>query len=229
MIDIHSHVIFGVDDGSPSLEMSVELVKKAREAGVTDLICTPHYRLRQFETPIDVIKENFFALKEKTRDIGVNLYLGQEIAVKNQKFFSQHEYLTLANSRYVLLEFDYNNYVDIDSIVYDLKIDGLIPVIAHVERYAYVKADDIRQFVSDGAKIQINADSVCGGMFSPFKNKVMKYLKLGLVDFVASDMHLTRDYKLKEAYNIISKKFGKDRANQLFHDNALNIINNVSF
>lgn len=229
MIDIHSHVIFSVDDGSDSLEKSIELVTKAKNAGVKDLICTPHFRLKQFETPVEVIKQNFEKLKERAEDIGVNLYLGQEIALKNLKVFRQHQFLTLADSSYILLEFDYNNYVDIDSIVYDLKIDGYIPVIAHIERYTYVRTADVKQFINDGAKIQINADSVCGGMFSPFKKKVMKYLKLGLVDFVASDMHYNRAYKLSDAYKIIVKKFGKNTAEQLFELNARNVLNNTEF
>ncbi|MGN0819726.1 MAG: tyrosine-protein phosphatase [Christensenellaceae bacterium] len=229
MIDIHSHVVFSVDDGSDSVQTSVELIKKAKKTGVTDLICTPHFRLRQFEAPVSVIEKNFACLKNQAQGLGVNLYLGQEIALKNLALFRQRKFLTLAGSRYVLLEFDYNNYVDIDSIVYDLKIDGYIPVIAHVERYAYVTSDDVRQFVKDGAKIQINADSVCDGMFSHFKRKVMKYLKLDLVDFVASDMHSHRPYKLAEAYSVIVKKFGQKRADNLFENNPRNVINDAEF
>ena len=79
MIDIHSHIIPRVDDGSKSLEDSLKLLKTAEEDGVTDLICTPHYRRSSFETPLNKIKEKFEQLKE-ANNTKVNIYLGQEIS-----------------------------------------------------------------------------------------------------------------------------------------------------
>ena len=133
---------------------------------------------------------------------------------------------TLNKSRYVLLEFDYNNFVDIGNICFELKVCGYIPIIAHIERYTYVDASDVEEFIDSGALIQINASSVVDGIFAKYRKKVDKYLKLNLVHFVASDIHSGRKYLLDKAYLAIKKKFGKERADKLFIENGKRVINN---
>ena len=81
MIDIHSHVIFGVDDGAKTLEESIKIIKEEIDNGITDLICTPHYRAGMFNASIESIEKNFLILKEEVlkQNLSINLYLGREV------------------------------------------------------------------------------------------------------------------------------------------------------
>ena len=227
MIDIHSHLIPFVDDGSNSLEKSVQMVENEKNLGVTDIICTPHYREGYFETNKNEILVNFNLLCDRAKNVGVNLYLGQEIATKkvlsndiiNEKLF------TLANSKYILLEFDYNNSVDIPYVVYEMKIRGYIPVIAHVERYSYLKLSDVEAIKKMGGLIQINSSSICEGIFGHYGKIVMRFLKRKLIDFVASDYHYGRTLDIDKSYKIVKRKFGKDYADAIYCENAKKILN----
>lgn len=228
MIDIHTHVIFDVDDGSKSIESSVEMLKFAKKIGTSDLICTPHYIKGAFETPKETIVENFNALKPYAEEIGINIYLGQEIAVDRvaNDFIKSGSVLTLNNSRYALLEFPYDDFVDISNICYELKVSGFIPIIAHVERYSYVNIRDVETFISDGALIQINSSSVVESFFSIERRRVSSYLKNGLVHFVASDVHSFRKNTLSDAYEFIIYKYGQDFADKLFIENGKKVLQN---
>ncbi len=228
MIDLHSHLIPNIDDGSGSLEKSIEMLETEKKAGVSDIVCTPHFRLGCFETPIEEIMKKFNLLKNEAEKLGINLYLGQEIAMKRlsvQKV-SEGGFLTLANSKYILLEFDYNNYDDISDICYNFSVLGFVPIVAHVERYSYVSQHDVEDIIEAGGLIQINASSVCEGLFGHYRKKVEAYLKKDLVHFVASDFHSYRKFELQKAYSIVKKKFGEKRAQALFEGNARCVINN---
>ncbi len=228
MVDIHTHIIHKVDDGAKSIENSISMIEMAKRAGTTDIICTPHYRKGYFETAKGEIENCFNELIERAKDLNVNLYLGQEVATNRvvNELIKSGSVFTLANSRYVLLEFDYNNFVDISNVCFELKVCGFVPIIAHVERYTYVDASDVEEFIDSGALIQINASSVVDGIFAKYRKKVDKYLKLNLVHFVASDIHSGRKYLLDKAYLAIKKKFGKERADKLFIENGKKVINN---
>lgn len=228
MVDIHTHIIHRVDDGSKNIENSLAMLEMAKSAGTTDIICTPHYRKGYFETEKQEIESCFIELTDRAKDIGVNLYLGQEVATNRvvNEIVKGGSVFTLNKSRYVLLEFDYNNFVDIGNICFELKVCGYVPIIAHIERYTYVDASDVEEFIDSGALIQINASSVVDGIFAKYRKKVDKYLKLNLVHFVASDIHSGRKYLLDKAYLAIKKKFGKERADKLFIENGKKVINN---
>ncbi|MBR1891666.1 MAG: tyrosine protein phosphatase [Clostridia bacterium] len=220
MIDIHSHFLFGVDDGSPNLEVSLNMLKRAYADGVTDIICTPHYRSGVFEPDVSLIKANFERLKSEN-PYPVNLYLGQEIAKCRDMFglLKSGKVLTVNDSKYVLLEFKYVEDSEIENTVLDAVYSGYKPIIAHVERYEYVKERDIERFIDAGAYIQVNADSLVSKRGEYYKKRVEKYIRSELVDFVANDMHYNREYCMKAAFDYVSKKFGKQVANALFIEN----------
>lgn len=225
MIDIHSHFIFGVDDGSPNIETSLKMLQRAYGDGVTDVICTPHYRRGVFEPSAEDIMKNFTALKA-ANPYPINLYLGQEIAKHHGMFqrLKEGKLYTINGKKYVLLEFRYNEDSEIEESIFDAKFSGYLPIIAHVERYEYVKEKDVKKFVEDGALIQVNADSLVSGRHAHYKKRVEKYIKAGLVHFVANDMHYNREYCMKKAYDYVEKKFGGDTAENLFENNAKILI-----
>ena len=228
MIDIHTHVLPSVDDGSDSYSHSLEMVKVACEQGVTDLILTPHlrddYRLTKEElTPVF---EKFCAQVKKD-GVDVNLYLGQEIFIEKdfKKYFLENSVITINGSWFVLIEFDCEEDIDIAEVVYDLTLLNYIPVVAHFERYSYADVSVAREIKELGGYIQVNADSLVGKTKKTYFKKVKKLFKEGLVDFVASDVHDFRENNLKKAFDFVSKKFGADVAQSVFNKNALQIIN----
>ncbi len=227
MIDIHSHILPFVDDGSESVETSLGLLKKAEDTGVTDIILTPHYKFSYKKSP-EEIKAVFLELenKKKEANIGVNLYLGNEIhySKNTRKILSENGVLTLNGTKYVLIEFDYFNQSDITEAVYGLIRDGFVPIVAHVERYAYVSIADILEIKEMGGLIQVNAGSLVGDCRRKIKKLVKKLFKLSLVDFISSDEHASRKNYFADARAYVTKKFGKEVSDKVFILNAKKII-----
>lgn len=225
MIDIHSHIIPNVDDGSDSLEKSLLLIEEEFKLGVTDVICTPHFRKGVFQPTVSEIKENFQLLSSANKT-PVNLYLGQEISVFSGMYslVKSGELLTMNSKPYVLLEFPYAKCSNLTEMVYDAKYSGFTPIIAHIERYEYVKPTVIEKLKQIGAVIQVNADSLISKKLKRYGKRVKQYIKDGYVDIVASDIHATRQNYLKEAYLFVEKNFGEQTAQELFNENAKTLL-----
>ena len=226
MIDIHTHILPLVDDGSFDINDSLNMLKEQLALGVTDVFLTPHLRGR-FNLDEHSIKKEFndFCRIVKDNGINVNLFLGQEIYISPDKPQIQElqQIITLNNSKYVLIEFDFSIYTDIVETVYETSRLGYIPIVCHFERYSYANIELAKEIRQNGGLIQINADSVIGHNKSG-KKTTKKLLKLGLVDFVASDMHKGRINFMQQARNLIEKKYGKEFAFDLFYNNAKKII-----
>ena len=169
MCDIHTHIIPLVDDGSSSIEESIELIKMEIKSGVTKIVCTPHQRDEIFNK--EEIINVFFKLKEKVSSLQVDLYLGAEVLYYDNIIndLQDNKILTMNNSNYFLLEFPTTLEFDIPSIVYD-----------------YLKVEDYVIMREYGGLISINSSSIRG----LFTSKKCKYLlKKGMCDFVCSDCH----------------------------------------
>ena len=230
VIDIHSHIIPNVDDGSPNLETSIFLIKEYIKQGVTDVICTPHFRRGMFETSREDILFNYNLLKKEIEEqnLDINLYLGQEIYLRRysslDKIFKENRVFSMNDKKYLLLEFSYTNEIDISEIVFSCKLKGYTPIIAHIERYEYVGLEEANDIVEAGGLIQVNASSVIGKHGGRIKKKVKKLIKNDLVSFIASDIHSNRKNYISKTYNYVSKKFGEKLANELFFTNASRLI-----
>ena len=228
MIDIHTHIIPYVDDGSTNISTSVIMIKKAIEQGVTDIICTPHYMRGVYGRDKNVIVANFLKLKETVKELNlpINIYLGQEIKynkdVKDKLLDDKLLYIN--DTRYILLEFSLSNKIDISDVIYSYQLYNINPIVAHIERYDYITIDDIREIKLHNGLIQINATSIIGKEGFKKKRFVNKLIKEGLVDFIGSDIHEDRQYRIKDAYKYVCKKHGTDKADKLFKLNALMLI-----
>ncbi len=230
IFDIHSHIIPNVDDGSSSLDESINMIKNAISAGCVKIMLTPHYRDVKFETPVKRIKYVYDILNEKIEkdNLDIDLLLGQEIYIKNldsfKNYLEEGKIISLNNTNYYLLEFNYNSEIDIGEVVYNASLLDKKIIIAHVERYNYINKDRIYDVIKQGALIQVNASSIVGRYGKKIKRKVLNYIKDGLVSFIASDCHENRDYDLSEAYDIVYKKFGYEITNYLFYQNANDLL-----
>lgn len=228
MIDIHTHIIPKIDDGSPDMDASLKLVREMIEQGVTDVICTPHYRKPYNETPETTV-ECFNNLKEavQAENLPIRLYLGQEIYCRPGEYkelIVGGKVLPLNGSKFILLEFDFEVYADIAEIVYEVKALGYMPIVAHIERYSYMTDEDVYEIKKVGGLIQVNASSVIGNVGRHIKKTVKKLYKNGFVDFVSSDVHVGRNNDMLKAYEYVRKKFGEDAAEVTFNQNAKRIL-----
>ncbi len=227
MIDIHTHILPFVDDGSLDNNISIDMLKECVNQGITDVFLTPHYR-KTYKLPPKVLNDEFEKFKKVVSDenISINLYLGQEIFVDEhyKSAFVNKKVLSMNDSKYVLLEFDYDKYVDMAEIVYELKVLGYIPIIAHYERYLNSDLKTAFEIKSLGGLIQVNAESIVGKFKRRYYGLVKKLFKENLIDFVSSDVHSNRKNLLFEANKFVEKKFGEDTANRVFALNAKKII-----
>ena len=210
MIDIHTHIIPYVDDGSPNLETSIAMIKHELAIGVDEIIATPHHIYSRYESTVEVIKErfNFLCEEVKKQNLPVTLYLGQEIYFTHKEdiiqMLKEGKLLTLNNTNRVLLEFSFHREPEnLLEVIYNFRVNGYQVIIAHVERYEWMTYQKVVALVNEGAKIQINSDAILGYTSWKEKRFVRKLLKNNLVDYVASDTHSFRPSTLDKSYKKI--------------------------
>ena len=231
MIDLHSHIIPNVDDGSRSLEDSVNLIKESIKLGITDIVFTPHFEsIPNRMIPNININESFNAFKKHLEDenLNINIYLGNEITINDNliKDLKNSKCLSINGSKYILLELDFfAAEEEIGELIYELELAGYSVIIAHAERYMYADYKYIEMLVREGALIQINATSIITKHLF-LRKFIMKLIKNNLVHFVSSDVHFGRENKMLEAYQMVAKKFNKDIANKLFIENPRKVLLN---
>lgn len=228
-IDIHTHILPGVDDGAQNMEEALELLRLAWENGTGAMILTPHYRGKFKKNTPEQLMGIFEELSRQAAKQfpGLRLYLGNEAGNEHElsdKLLSGRV-LTLAGTRYVLLEFAEQCYRSrVLSSVLDLVNSGYIPIIAHVERYdIFRKHGSLAEEVIDmGALLQVNAESIMGSQGFALKRYCRKLLKKGRVHFVASDAHdpEERPPLLRDCYEWVCKRYGSDYARAIFAENA---------
>ena len=227
MIDLHTHILPLVDDGSESIEASLSVLKKYQKKGVKAVVLTPHYKGKYKKHGKELYKLfSEFCSVVKERGIDIKLYLGQEIHI-NSKIISElkeEKLFSINNSKYVLLEPEHSRKHDLTESVYSLIRAGYIPIIAHVERYAYLTLNKVKELKELGALIQVNAGSVVAINRMRRKKRAKTLIKNGLVDFIASDAHVNRKNYFFRAYRRIKLRFGKTFANELFYLNASKIL-----
>lgn len=231
MIDIHCHLLYGVDDGPASREESIMMLKEAKKQGISYIILTPHYRHGMFDYPVQKILENYQDLKIEAKKYGIGLALGTEFHVNSKavSYFDKKRCATMANSEYVLTEYSHStDYPYIEEKTRELLFHGYIPIIAHVERYECLTedADRVESLRRMGALIQVNADAVIGKDGFKIKRYCKTLLREQWVDFIGSDAHgiKRRANHMKECYDYIAKKYGENYAKILMCKNPRQIF-----
>ncbi len=220
MIDVHTHILPFVDDGSGSEETSVAMLKDAVAAGADRIICTPHLRGR-FNLPQSKVREIFENFKEKTAGCGAELFLGREIYItpQTEKLIADGEF-NINGTPFILIEFNPVNPCDVVSSVFELSRAGFKPIVAHAERIKYIDIYGVAEIKNAGGYIQVNAQAIVEESRRLFGHKIKALFKEGLVDFVASDIHADRKNCLAAAYKLVKAKFGEKTADAVFTGNA---------
>lgn len=213
MIDIHCHILPDVDDGSKDLENSISLIEEELKNNNQYIVLTPHQN--KFNLNKKEILEKFFDFKEKV-NTNAKLMLGCELYYYEgmEKDLKADKILTLNNSNYVLIEFSTRTETNVADVVYDISTLGFKPIIAHVERYPYLKNEDYDEIVKNGGLIQVNSECFLN---KSYKKKIKYLLKNELVSFVASDCHdlIKRKCDFEFAKSFIKKKY-KNQYSKLF-------------
>lgn len=235
MIDIHSHIIPKIDDGSNSFEESYKMFESAIKAGFTDIIATSHYIEDYYE--VDVIKRHAVigAMNKVISEKGLNIKIhpGSEIYVTQNivELIKEKKASTIANSRYVLFELPMNGKIKyLDDVIFKLKANGLIPIIAHPERYSYVQKDPnfVGELIKEGVLIQSNFASISGYYGKKAKKTLEKLLKADMVHFLASDSHNSEKYdKIQENLKELKKIITQDKIEELTLINQKHILENT--
>ena len=240
MIDIHSHIIFDVDDGPKTLEDSRRLLEESYRQGVRTIISTSHRRKGMFETPEEKIAANFKQVQDLTKQVADDLTVlyGAEIYYTSDilKKLEEGTFPSLGGTKYVLIEFSMNTpYKDIHSALGNVIRLGMTPVVAHIERYHCLENDEDRvsELINMGCYMQVNSSNVLkpklfGDRYKFMKKRVQFFLERDLVHFVASDMHNLDDRPpyMQKAYQIVAKKYGAERAEELFKTNQEILLSN---
>ncbi len=196
MIDIHSHILANVDDGSTSMENSLEILKKAEIAGFSDVILTPHYIEDYYENTVSTINENIKELKQNlyNEDILVSIHHGNEIFLteNSPRLVQEGKIATLANSRYALFEVPFTSkMLNLEEIICNFTEYGLIPVLAHPERFSFIQEDtnNLVKLLKMGVLAQSNYGSFMGFYGKDAKNTAEILLQNRLIQFLGSDTH----------------------------------------
>lgn len=236
MIDIHSHILPGIDDGSRTFEESMEIIKSASSNGVTDIIVTPHYIVgSDYMVNNEEKRKLLTKLKKqvKKEEIPINLYLGNEVFVENNmlELRKKKEITTLHNSKYLLFELPLNyKYNGIENLLFDLRCKGINPIIAHPERYTFLKENPSLavKLIDAGALFQSNIGSFLGIYGKKAQETVILLLKHHAITFVSSDIH----HKDKDFYELINKAkkvmrkyISDEEIDNLFENNAKKVLN----
>jgi protein-tyrosine phosphatase len=234
MIDLHTHILAGVDDGSRSLEESLAILSAMEKKGVKKVTATSHYPLYQDKNYPELIREKISILQEKAREknLEIEILSGSEIMISQntaEELYNE-QLLTLNDTDYILLETRLNNLPSyFENLVHDIRAMGYQIIIAHPERYTYIQKDYqilYRWLEEYELKLILNSSSLLGKHGSKAQETAETLLELGLVHLMASDTHrltkrsFTLDRGLQEAESL------KAGSSQFFIDNAQAVIDN---
>ena len=239
MIEIHCHLLPGIDDGVKTFDEAINTIKKMQELGYKEICITPHYikgtsYTCNNEKKLSLLKELQDKLNENNIDI--KLYLGNEIFVDEniKELIKKDEVSTINNSRYVFIELPRNDSINkIEDIIFSLKSKGLVPIIAHPERYMIFKSDYdlLYDFIDRGVLFQVNFESI-SGKYGKDSKKLAKYiLKHNLATLLGGDVHHDTSIffdKFNKNKKKIVKLVKEDKFNELISINPKKILNNES-
>ena len=230
MIDIHSHILPGLDDGSPSQEQSVKMLTIAAEAGTTDIVGSPHSN-GEYPFRPDLIQEKIAELR---------LAMGERIRIHNgcdfhlsydniQDALSHPGKYTINNKCYLLVEFSDASILQKTAEIFGKLLNaGMVPIITHPERNGLLqrRLDDMQTWVQEGCLIQVTAQSFLGTFGRTAKQCADTLLEKNLVHFVASDAHDCehRPPRLDESYQYVARKQGRERADRIFNEYPKRVI-----
>ena len=235
MIDFHNHIIPNLDDGSKSVEMSLEMLKEAQSQGITDVINTVHFqhpKMYAKNTSYDFVINEVKKMEEiaQSNNINIKIHAASEVFFHfNLTEILDNPITTFGNNKYMLIEFQTFHFPKgYEDELFKLQLKGITPIMAHPERYRGVQADVklVEKWIERGYVIQIDCSSILGGFGKNAQAAAIKLLENGFCHLVGSDSHNNkkRNFLLKPTLDKINKILNKDISN-LIKENSEKILN----
>ncbi len=235
MIDIHCHILPGLDDGAKSLAGAVEMARIAEKDGIEKIVATPHlFRGNYMHEDLSLIEEKRKELNKtlKVNNIHVEILSGAEVYISHNlidEIRKNRDYLVLNKSRYMFIEFPSDHvFSGVQKLFFELMQADIIPVIAHPERNSvFVRHPSLLyELVQMGAAVQANSGSFLGIYGKKTEEAVFRFLELNLIHFIASDGHNTRSLvpRISEAVMRVETEVGGERARALVVDNPKAVL-----
>lgn len=224
MVDIHSHLLFRIDDGAKNIEESLEMLKMAYKNGYTDIVCSSHFFVDKFEN--ENYNKNFQLLNEriKKEKIDVRIYKGNEAALQPEILKKLNIINTINNSDYILIELKSGIiYQACVNFIKKLQSMGYKPILAHIERYRQLSLNEIISLYNMGVILQMNIRTA-GSM----NRQIRELIERKYIEVVATDSHniTRRNYDVEKYLKELRKITGDEYFKILTETNPRKIINN---
>ena len=234
MIDIHSHILPYLDDGSPHEEVTEYYIDRLVEANMEAVVFTPHFMRGFYDNTKDKIIEAFQKTNKmiKQKDYKLNVYCAAEVYLMGCEAVNdiQNNAFMINGSRYVLVENSLSGFsFDLYENLYQLVKLGFKPILAHPERYMEIKANPslAEDFMHRDIYLQINTNSILGAYGNKVKDVALELIDRGFAHFLGSDCHCQNGiYDFPEAVDIIRKTFSDKIADMLSVEHPQKMLNN---
>jgi len=227
MVDLHCHILPGLDDGPATMEESIAMAESAIADGITHVVATPHSNSKYFFdfSYVHELRDQLQAkiggrLKIAT---GCDFHLNPENLESLRK---EPRHFCINQRDFLLVEFnEFSIPPAMDHTLHEIQLAGVQPVITHPERNGILRAhpERLKKWVRQGCFVQVTGGALTGGFGAGSQHDALRWLGEGLIHFVASDAHNTRSrpLRLQPAYNVVVERFGQEKARALFQDNPL--------
>lgn len=194
-IDLHSHLIPGIDDGAKTMEESIEMIETFIELGYTKLITTPHIMSHRFPNTRTILEEGLVLLQKELqeRNMQIEIEIASEYYLDEtvMELVEKRDIMTFGKN-YMLFEMSYVQPLHhLEEMVFEIKVAGYTPVLAHPERYVYMHDDfsKYKRLKEKGLLFQLNIPSLGGYYSKPVQKAAKRLVDEGMVDFIGSDAH----------------------------------------
>lgn len=234
MIDIHCHILPGLDDGPPTLEKSLEMCRIAAADGIDAIVATPHMLNGMYDVTAEQVLAGVRALNDSLADEGLALRIlpGADVHVDKNlpSYLAEKKVLTLADrGKHLMVELPQDVLpAEIADLLFQIQLKGVTPIVSHPERNVEVQRDSevLRGLVERGALIQITAGSLTGAFGSRAEECGLGLLRRGMAHLVATDAHnaLRRPPTLSAARAVVEREMGSDEARAVFEDRPARLL-----
>lgn len=238
MIDIHAHILPGIDDGAPDMEATLEMVDMAAASGVNYIVATPHcnipgtYKNYRDEKLIKLYLEVRQAVEEA--EIPIQIVPGMEIYATEElpELLKENKLIGLNGTKYLLIEFDFDESPQFcRSILRKCAEMGYMPIVAHPERYYFVQRhpEIAFEWYENGYHLQVNKGSILGNFGRTARKIAHMLLEEGAVCCIASDAHASwsRTPHMAEIQEYMESRYGEEYAHQLLDENPRKILQGI--